>query len=72
MVIISKAGYVNIADTTHLDDSFAKINDKSAHSISPEFLNKQISESLSRLNLEKLDIFMLNNPERILQAKNKV
>ncbi|CAB4400392.1 unnamed protein product [Rhizophagus irregularis] len=71
MVIISKAGYVNIADTTHLDDSFAKINDKSAHSISPEFLNKQISDSLSRLNLEKLDIFMLNNPERILQAKNK-
>ncbi|RIA89490.1 NADP-dependent oxidoreductase domain-containing protein [Glomus cerebriforme] len=71
VVIISKAGYVNITDTTHLNDSFAKINDKSAHSISPEFLNKQISESLSRLNLEKLDIFMLNNPERILQAKNK-
>ncbi|GBB91724.1 hypothetical protein RclHR1_01910008 [Rhizophagus clarus] len=71
MVVISKAGYVNITDTTHLDDSFAKINDRSAHSISPDFLNKQISESLSRLNLEKLDIFMLNNPERILQAKNK-
>ena len=59
-------------DTTHFDDSLAKINDKSAHSISPEFLNKQISESLSRLNIEKLDIFMLNSPERILQAKNKV
>ena len=72
MVITSKAGYVNITNAVHLDDSFAKVNDKSAHSISPEFLNNQISESLSRLNLERLDIFMLNNPERILQAKNKV
>ncbi|CAI2174124.1 9065_t:CDS:2, partial [Funneliformis geosporum] len=71
VVVVSKAGYVNTKHTNHLGGSFAKINDKSAHSISDEFLNEQISGSLSRLNLKKIDVFMLNNPERILQAKNK-
>ncbi|RIB17572.1 NADP-dependent oxidoreductase domain-containing protein [Gigaspora rosea] len=71
LVVISKAGYFESIDTSTLPDTFSKINNKSAHSISPEFLQNQISDSLARLKLNKLDIFMLNNPERMLKANNK-
>ncbi|CAG8598073.1 4092_t:CDS:2 [Acaulospora colombiana] len=66
-----EAGYVEATDVTSLDNSFAKINNKSAHSISPDFLRDQINLSLSRLQLKKLDIFMINNPERMLRARNR-
>ncbi|CAG8458327.1 12789_t:CDS:10 [Ambispora leptoticha] len=73
IVVISKAGYVNTDDPSYLDDTrFAKINKKSAHSISTDFLEKEISESLRRLRMKKVDIFMINNPERILKATNKI
>ncbi|CAG8436689.1 6382_t:CDS:10 [Ambispora gerdemannii] len=72
IVVISKAGYVNTDDASHLDDTrFAKINKNLAHSISTDFLEKEISESLRRLRMKKVDIFMINNPERILKATNK-
>ncbi|CAG8593060.1 7593_t:CDS:2 [Dentiscutata erythropus] len=71
LVVISKAGYFETIDTSTIPDTFAKISNKSAHSISPEFLQDQINGSLSRLKLNKLDIFMLNSPERMLKAKNK-
>lgn len=72
LVVISKAGYFEKPNAESLDNSFAQITNKSAHSIAPEFLQDQISQSLKRLKLSELDIFMLNNPERMMQAKNKV
>ncbi|CAJ0633239.1 14714_t:CDS:2 [Entrophospora sp. SA101] len=74
LVVISKAGYFQTLDTTttaSLDNSFVKINNQSFHSMSPKFLYEQLNDSLKRLQLDCLDIFMLNNPERMLQAKNK-
>ncbi|RHZ81955.1 hypothetical protein Glove_116g40 [Diversispora epigaea] len=71
LVVISKAGYFETSNIESLDNSFAKVTNNSAHSITPEFLMDQINQSLKRLKLNKLDIFMLNNPERMMQAKNK-
>ncbi|KAF9435287.1 hypothetical protein BGZ76_006564 [Entomortierella beljakovae] len=78
IVVISKAGFIIPPDP--IDDkfmseslggipSFAKISDSSFHSIHPTYLKSQITASLERLKLEKLDIFMLNNPERLLGDK---
>ncbi|KAG0304726.1 hypothetical protein BGZ98_005103 [Dissophora globulifera] len=50
--------------------SYAKISDSSYHSIHPSYLKSQITASLERLQLDKLDIFMLNNPERMLGDKH--
>ncbi|KAG0042595.1 hypothetical protein BGZ83_000286 [Gryganskiella cystojenkinii] len=50
--------------------SFAKINESSYHSIHPTYLRSQITASLERLKLDKLDVFMLNNPERMLGDKH--
>lgn len=36
------------------------------HSIHPEFLEDQIGRSLSRLGLEKIDVYLLHNPEYYL------
>ncbi|CAG8506844.1 4095_t:CDS:2, partial [Diversispora eburnea] len=72
LVVISKAGYFETSNIESLDNSFAKVSNNSAHSIAPEFLMGQINQSLKRLKLNKLDIFMLNNPERMMQAKNKL
>ena len=36
------------------------------HCISPDFLENQISLSLQRLNLEKIDVYLLHNPEYFL------
>jgi len=36
------------------------------HCIHPEFLERQISESLARLNLESIDAYLLHNPEYYL------
>ena len=36
------------------------------HCISPDFLENQITLSLQRLNLEKIDVYLLHNPEYFL------
>ncbi len=36
------------------------------HCISPDFLENQISLSLQRLNLDKIDVYLLHNPEYFL------
>lgn len=72
MVVVSKAGFI-LPPTTEFPSqdlenvpSYAAISSTSYHSIHPNYLKAQISQSLDRLKLEKLDIFMLNNPERML------
>jgi aryl-alcohol dehydrogenase-like predicted oxidoreductase len=53
---ISKAGYGNSAED---------------HCISPEFLEKELEKSLKRLNVTKLDGFLLHNPEAQLATGNR-
>ncbi|KAG0098691.1 hypothetical protein BGZ93_010654 [Podila epicladia] len=71
-VIVSKAGFVLPqtpafpAEVLGHVPSYAKINDSSYHSIHPTFLKDQITASLARLQLDTLDIFLLNHPERML------
>ncbi|KAF8925003.1 hypothetical protein BGZ58_001229 [Dissophora ornata] len=82
VVVVSKAGFIlppplsttttttasssSMKDSLESVPSYAKISDSSYHSIHPSYLKSQITASLERLKLEKLDIFMLNNPERML------
>ncbi|KAF9898342.1 hypothetical protein BX616_004159 [Lobosporangium transversale] len=75
VVIVSKAGFI-LSPTTTLQPeilsgipSYAKISETSYHSIHPSFLKAQLTASLQRLQLEKIDIFMINNPERMLGNK---
>ncbi|KAF8965010.1 hypothetical protein BGZ46_000669 [Entomortierella lignicola] len=83
VVVVSKAGFI-IPSTSFLSSvnepfppatlenvpSYAKISESSYHSIHPNYLKSQITASLERLKLDKIDIFMLNNPERMLGDKH--
>jgi len=70
LVVITKAGYIHPANSAQWrsPDSKAIHN----HSIHPDFIQNEITESLKRLQKDKIDIFMLNNPERMLLNPNKV
>ncbi|KAF9092810.1 hypothetical protein BGX27_001721 [Mortierella sp. AM989] len=80
VVVVTKAGFIipptssSIASSPSesLDNipSYAKISDSSYHSIHPTYLKSQITASLERLKLDKIDIFMINNPERMLGDKH--
>ncbi|KAI1312232.1 hypothetical protein EDD11_003032 [Mortierella claussenii] len=75
LVVVTKAGFILPSGATlptkTLEGvpSFAKISESSYHSIHPSYLQSQITASLERLQLDKIDIFMLNNPERMLGDK---
>ncbi|KAI7817082.1 NADP-dependent oxidoreductase domain-containing protein [Gamsiella multidivaricata] len=76
VVVVSKAGFILPPTSTFPTDSlenvpsYAKISESSYHSIHPSYLKFQITASLTRLQLDKLDIFMINNPERMLGDKH--
>ncbi|KAF9969794.1 hypothetical protein BGZ73_007684 [Actinomortierella ambigua] len=76
VVLVSKAGFIPLTTPQFPQEilgkvpTYAKINELSYHSIHPTFLESQITGSLERLRVSKLDIFMLNNPERMLGARN--
>jgi len=73
ITIVSKAGYLLEHEVEHLDASkdFVQVRDKNYHSLSPRVLEMQISQSLERLATDKLDIFMINAPERMLMAQTR-
>lgn len=54
------------------NEDYVQLTEKSFHSISPRVLEKQIESSLERLKTDKLDIFMINSPERMMFSKNRV
>lgn len=54
------------------NQDYVQLTEKSFHSISPKVLEKQIQTSLDRLKTNKLDIFMINSPERMMFSKNRV
>jgi aryl-alcohol dehydrogenase-like predicted oxidoreductase len=71
---VSKSGYLLEDDIEKLDASrdFVQVRNKNYHSVSPRVLEMQISQSLDRLRTNKLDIFMINAPERMLMAQSRV
>ncbi|KAI9027146.1 NADP-dependent oxidoreductase domain-containing protein [Phycomyces nitens] len=72
VTLVSKAGYMNKADTNELEPAdYVQINEKSYHGISPRLLENQLANSLFRLSTDRLDVFMINAPERMLSSKNK-
>lgn len=75
--IVSKAGYIQGENLKlararqHEGKGFADIVEYSSdcwHCISPEFLEDQLSRSLARLGLARLDALLLHNPEYFLKA----
>ncbi|ORY05764.1 Aldo/keto reductase [Basidiobolus meristosporus CBS 931.73] len=73
VVVMTKAGYIpSLADINLPTSQYSRVTKVAGHSIHPDFLKQQITQSLERLGLEKIDIFMLNNPERILQSQDKI
>lgn len=77
IVVVTKAGYIqgqnmDLAKDRKLQGrSYSEIVEYSPecwHCISPEFLEDQISISLERLNLDKVDVLLLHNPEYFLKV----
>lgn len=75
IVIVSKGGYIQgknfeeAAQREHEDKPFPEVVKCSPdlwHCIHPEFLEHQITESLKRLSLDKIDVYLLHNPEYFL------
>ena len=77
VVIVSKAGYVQgknmdlAKEKKSQGQAYPEMVEFSAdcwHNISPQFIEEQITQSLSRLKLECLDVFLLHNPEYFLKT----
>lgn len=73
VVVVSKVGYLqgdNLARAQARQPPFAEVVELRpglAHCIHPEFLRAQLTESLERLGLERLDVLLLHNPEYFLE-----
>lgn len=71
LTIVSKAGPVNsLNDVLVNKRDVYELHNNQQFAISPEFISSSISSSLGRLCVEKIDAYMLCNPERLLQAKS--
>lgn len=75
IVVVSKGGYLqgsNLKLGIEREQSgkpfkdVVKCSPDLWHCISPDFLENQITLSLRRLNLEKIDVYLLHNPEYFL------
>lgn len=73
LVIVTKGGYIqgqnmelarqrNFPETVHYGEGIW-------HSIHPEFLQTQVARSLERMRLERIDVYLLHNPEYFLTEK---
>ncbi|KAI7891905.1 NADP-dependent oxidoreductase domain-containing protein [Mucor mucedo] len=73
ITLVTKSGYLGAADIEpfNANEDYVQLTEKSFHSISPRVLEKQIESSLERLKTDKLDIFMINSPERMMFSKNR-
>lgn len=62
----TKAGYINQKDGASFSP-IAHISDNvSSHCIAPEYLESELLTSLDRLNVDYIDVFLINSPERML------
>lgn len=75
VIVVSKGGYLqgsnlklgmNREQSGKAFKDVVKCTQDLWHCISPDFLGNQISLSLKRLNLEKIDVYLLHNPEYFL------
>jgi hypothetical protein len=75
IIVVSKGGYIQgknleIAKQKEINGNpypeVVKCSPDLWHCISPEFLKDQISYSLERLQLDKIDVYLLHNPEYFL------
>lgn len=75
IVVVSKGGYLqgsNLKLGMEREQSgkafkdVVKCSPELWHCISPDFLENQITLSLKRLNLKKIDVYLLHNPEYFL------
>lgn len=74
--IVSKVGYIQGSNMEmHKKEPFEEVVEFSKdcfHSISKSFINNQLTQSLNRLEIQKLDCYLLHNPEYyLLDAINK-
>ena len=74
--IVSKFGYIQNSNMAiHKESAFEEVVEYSQscyHSISPSFMRNQLEASLKRVELQKLDCYLIHNPEYyILDAINK-
>jgi aryl-alcohol dehydrogenase-like predicted oxidoreductase len=79
LIIVTKAGYIqgkNLKVIEELNASgkaiedLVEISEDLKHSIHPDFLEDQLSRSLSRLKKKSVDIFLLHNPEYYFKTKD--
>jgi aryl-alcohol dehydrogenase-like predicted oxidoreductase len=61
--VITKAGYLSPKHSSKGTEETLEVSNNLAHCLSPSFLENQISESLSRLQVDNIDILLLHNPE---------
>jgi len=80
IVVVSKIGYVQgpamevAMEREKEGKPFPEMvyyDDNCWHCIDPEFLEDQLNRSLERLNMEKLDVLLLHNPEYYLSLARK-
>lgn len=73
VVVVSKVGYLqgdNLARAQARAEPFAQVvqlRPGLAHCIHPQFLRAQLTESLERLGLSRVDVLLLHNPEYFLE-----
>ncbi|MCI5071837.1 aldo/keto reductase [bacterium] len=74
-VIVSKAGYVQgetLEKTKQHAETYGqalvKINDQHWHCLAPHFIQQQIDQSLQRMQLDQIDVYLLHNPEYLLPS----
>ncbi|HMQ10988.1 MAG TPA: aldo/keto reductase [Oligoflexia bacterium] len=72
-VIVSKVGYVQGETLKKVKQNqegygqaLVKINDQHWHCLAPHFIQQQIDQSLQRMQLEHIDVYLLHNPEYLL------
>lgn len=77
IVVVSKGGYLqgkNLEAAQKMEEdgvgykSVTKYTETLWHSIHPDFIKDQITFSLERLKLEKIDVYLLHNPEYFLDS----
>jgi aryl-alcohol dehydrogenase-like predicted oxidoreductase len=75
IILVTKAGYIqgdNLTSAKERESSgntipdVVKCNPDLWHCIHPDFLKEQLANSLTKLQLKKVDIYLLHNPEYFL------
>lgn len=74
LTIITKAGYIQGSNLNFIqnlgDIEIVEIDESLKHSIDPIFLKDQLDRSLKRMEIKKVDVFLLHNPEYYFEQDN--